>query len=101
MSDDLISRQTAIDDAHSQIWYRLNPNMKERVDTWLVNLPAVQPKQKTGRWIYTNTIGGMRYYGCTICTNQEKDCIADENEIQWYNYCPNCGAKMESDKNDD
>ena len=55
-------------------------------------------KQKTGRWIYTNTIGGMRYYGCTICANQEKDCIADEHEIQWYNYCPNCGAKMEAEE---
>lgn len=37
MSDDLISRQAAIDDAHRQIWYRLNPNMKERIDTFAKN----------------------------------------------------------------
>lgn len=63
----------------------------------LKNESGEQSEQKTGRWIYTNTIGGMRYYGCAICANQEKDCIADEHEIQWYNYCPNCGAKMESE----
>lgn len=74
-----------------EIWELNGLEIREVLD----NLPSVQPEQKTGRWIYTNTIGGMRYYGCTICTNQEKDCIADENEIKWYNYCPNCGAKME------
>lgn len=106
MSDDLISRQAALYALHL---LSIEALKKHRFDydaliticsKKLKDLPSVHPKQKTGRWIYTNTIGGMRYYGCTICTNQEKDCIADENEIQWYNYCPNCGAKMESDKND-
>ena len=94
MSDDLISRE----DTKQAIRHKFK-TLAERceINEVLNNMPSVQPKQKTGRWIYTNTIGGMRYYGCTICTNQEKDCIADENEIQWYNYCPNCGAKMESE----
>lgn len=107
MSDDLISRQAAIDFIKDHSYpVRYDGNSIEQgmtvtgIEQALNEMPSIQPKQKTGRWIYTNTIGGMRYYGCTICTNQEKDCIADENEIQWYNYCPNCGAKMESDKND-
>jgi len=100
MSDDMISRNTIY-----EYYSRECVGHCSSCDYWdektdkcglIDKLPAVQPKQKTGRWIYTNTIGGMRYYGCTICTNQEKDCIADENEIQWYNYCPNCGAKMEA-----
>ena len=96
MSDDLISRRAALDDAHRQIWYRLNLNMKERIDTWLVNLPAVQPKQKIGRWIKTDDYDAWR---CSEC--EEYFCL-DEGTPQdnEYYYCPCCGAKMESDNND-
>ena len=115
MNDDLISRQAAIDDAHSQIWYRLNPNIKERIDTWLVNLPSAQPAQETGRWV-TKFDGTLHY--CSECgwalmdtesgdppymgidyhrSNEERwTCCPGWNE--WLmNFCPNCGAKMESE----
>ena len=112
MSDDLIRRQAALDDAHRQIWYRLNPNMKERIDTWLVNLPAVQPKQKTGRWIYKerniliNT--GRVSYGENGAVQEKRWAKVKKpycSECGWYEnseyeatpYCPNCGAKMESE----
>lgn len=87
MSDDLISRQAAIDDAHSQIWYRLNPNMKERMDTWLVNLPAVQPEQKTGRWDHD----GGHFANRWICSQCGYKFYFEKSEAK---YCPNCGAKM-------
>ena len=42
---DLISRQAAIDDAHKQIWYRMNrQEMKDRIDEWLNSLPSAQPE---------------------------------------------------------
>lgn len=90
MSNDLISRQAALDDAHRQIWYRLNPNMKERIDTWLVNLPAVQPKQKTGRWEHDCGHFANRW----ICSQCGYKFYFEKSEAK---YCPNCGAKMESD----
>ncbi len=93
MSNDLISRQAALDDAHRQIWYRLNPNMKERIDTWLVNLPAVQPKQKTGRWEHDCGHFANRW----ICSQCGYKFYFEKSEAK---YCPNCGAKMESDNND-
>ena len=93
MSNDLISRQAALDDAHRQIWYRLNPNMKERIDTWLVNLPAVQPKQKTGRWEHDCGHFANRW----ICSQCGYKLYFEKSEAK---YCPNCGAKMESDNND-
>lgn len=93
MNDDLISRQAALDDAHRQIWYRLNPNMKERIDTWLVNLPAVQPKQKTGRWEHD----GGHFANRWICSQCGYKFYFEKSEAK---YCPNCGAKMESDNDD-
>ena len=40
---DLISRQEAIDDAHRQLWYRMNQQgMKDRIDEWLKSLPAAE-----------------------------------------------------------
>ena len=117
MSDDLISRQAVIDDAHRQIWYRMNLSMKERIDKWLSELPSVQPEQKTGRWI---TKGKDLHY-CSECgwvllnsMNGERYGMGfdfhRQNPERWeawigwqeqlMNYCPNCGAKMESDNHD-
>ena len=47
-NDDLISRQAALDDAHRQIWYRMNQqSMRDRIDDWLKSLPSAQPEPKT------------------------------------------------------
>ena len=51
--------------------------------------------QKRGRWEYEDTIGGMRHYYCTNC-EKGGECIADENEIKWFNFCPKCGARMDA-----
>lgn len=87
MSDDLISRQAAIDDAHRQIWYRLNPNMKERIDTWLVNLPSVQQEQNLAYWI------GAELGKCSNCGHS--GCASDIWNDCEQMFCPNCGAKMD------
>ena len=70
MNDDLISRQAVI------ALFQSIPYMKE----WIEQIPSVQPK--TGRWIDDNCseCGQYVYHG-------------DAN-----NYCPNCGAKMESEE---
>ena len=73
----------------------------EAVLEYAQHLPIIDADPvKHGRWIYSDTIGGMRYYRCTNCSEQERDCIVNENEIKWYNFCPNCGAKMMDEKSD-
>ena len=94
--NDLIYRQAAIDAVENVAWYHLNTkgemesgaNSTEH-QAWykaddiykvLEELPSVQPKQKQGRWIIDN--------GCVCCSE------CGEPNMEW-NYCPNCGAKME------
>lgn len=73
MSDDLISRQAAID-----IVFR-SPFFSDSLTEELRALPSVQ--QKTGRWIN----------GCSEC----KSAFAERT-----NYCPRCGARMEETENE-
>lgn len=58
---------------------------------WVRALPSVTPQLRKGHWISTET-KGVRYafwcrYKCSLC-----------GELSDYkNFCPNCGAKMESE----
>ena len=48
------------------------------------NLPSVTPQQKTGRWIFDEILD--KHYYCSECKSMGVD---------YWDYCPNCGAKME------
>jgi hypothetical protein len=56
--------------------------------SYIRNLPSVTPKLKTGKW---NVLGyddpSVRMYKCSEC--HMKITLK-------FNYCPNCGAKMEN-----
>ena len=52
-------------------------------------LPSVYPKQKTGHWIDKDVRGSIESY-CSVCGDSV-------DTIYHYNYCPNCGAKMEEE----
>ena len=73
--EDLISRQAVIDACDQSI------NLFEAVDR-IKELAPVTPQPKTGHWIYKPMEGQF----CSIC---------DEQSVWKFNYCPNCGAKME------
>lgn len=84
MSDDLISRQAAIDSLLEALYDLDEYDFVDKVfiEEELKRVPSVQTVQKTGRWIDDNCseCGQYVYHG-------------DAN-----NYCPNCGAKMESEE---
>ena len=90
MSDDLISRQAALNELHLLAIEALR---KQRRDYCAIidicsnkikSLPAVQPEQKIGHWI----ICSDGYYPyCSQCLNEPKNRIMTK-------YCGECGAKM-------
>ena len=83
MSDDLISRQAALDNAHRQLWYRMNQQgIKDRIDEWLNNLPSAD--RPSGFWTKTD----VATYKCSECG--KKQIADDDNEL---NYCCCCGSR--------
>lgn len=86
MSDDLISRQALLDKLNKWDWQELYlpSHFKELI---FDEVPSVQPKQKTGHWEIAIGYDIERTVMCDQCRK-----MAYEPS----NFCPNCGAKMET-----
>lgn len=93
--DDAISRQAAIYVA-SGFCHPAN------IADELAKLPPVNPQPKTGHWVeedryidrYDDTIEILQ---CSLCGFKHHYAQGDtsKTDYTWYNYCPNCGARME------
>ena len=93
---DLIDRQDAIylfpnDDLEwdTKGGY-IAPHLARRM---IEELPSAQPERKTGRWIYKKD---LKQFFCDQCG--EPSLTEDDRYIysmDFSNFCPNCGAKME------
>ena len=102
--DDLISRQAAIEATCADCSYancRYRDNGVKHASCGYVDrlkrLPPVKPKPKIGRWIEKDGFDGDTYYDCSECG--ESFCLIDGTPTDYlYNYCPNCGAKMEGEE---
>ena len=81
------------EEAIEWINYHIDISDYDEDDDWLTALKmAVKAlkKQKTGQWI------SNRHTDTVLCSECDK-CYGDE-----YNFCPNCGARMlGEDENDD
>lgn len=88
MNDDLISRQAVID--YLESISNMDPKERGAIIFSVELLPSVQPK--TGRWesAYNSTEEGYPYNYCS-------ECGFETGARCFWNYCPNCGAKMEGE----
>ena len=87
--DDLISRQATIYNL-ANIAKNCAKSDKQkalmgRCIYMIENMPSVQPEQKTGYWFDVGSLS-CRCSECGGKSNRES------------RYCPNCGAKMETEK---
>ena len=87
---DLISRQAAIDfiKEHSYPVRYDNTSIEQGmtitgIEEALKEVPSIQPKQKTGRWVCLDD--DELAYGCSACRSVS---------LLESKYCPNCGAYM-------
>ena len=68
---------------------------KEIIDS-MKTLSAILPTERTGHWIEKEDFNGDTYYDCSECG--ESFCLMDGTPTDnLYNYCPNCGARMDGD----
>ena len=89
--EDCVSREAVLDIVNNPLNIRLADIIQA--------LPSVTPKEKTGHWIkrhYTK-LNGIRF-SMDVCNQCFEEFSYDhETGIGTYNYCPNCGAKMEEE----
>lgn len=96
MSDDLISRQAAIDFIKDHSYpVRYDGNSIEQgmtvtgIEEALNEIPNIQSKQKTGHWVCLDD--DELAYGCSACRSVS---------LRESKYCPNCGAYMKGESNE-
>lgn len=92
---DAISRQAVLD--------IVNNPLNIRLDKIIEKLPPVNPQPKTGHWsrktkVDAYDIAGAKTWGIKCqCDRCDFTTIVVE-DFGYYNYCPNCGAKMVGSK---
>lgn len=89
--EDAISRQAVleyIEGNEADLWHS---SENELVCQDIKALPPVTPQPKNGKWLKGNSYGDQyNYYQSCVCS-----CCKREYDVHGWNYCPNCGAKME------
>ncbi len=91
--NDLISRQSAIDEANAWLLDCFNVPKQNRscgLIRRLEDLPSAQPERKKGKWI--------KYRYCSCCEWDKKDFDIYSGWAE--NYCPNCGADMRGEQDE-
>ena len=93
-SEDAISRQEVLEQMNCWIGsgeYRYT-NATDYLRKRINSLSPVAPKQKIGHWIRITDKTGHLVWGCDKCAWQQRYNT---------NFCPDCGAKMESEAGDE
>ena len=92
--DDAISRDMALEKMADYVasGYADSAEDFEEYSRIICQLPPVTPQQKYGKWIVHEKPHGIRYLECPYCNTW----YLNEHLIR-NSYCPNCGAKMESE----
>ena len=96
--NDLISRQAALEKIH---WLGLDNDMTIMCDLAIRALSPVKQEPKTGHWEWEQ----YYYYPergnwhCSECKCVVVECVGknEKGGIPLYRYCPQCGAKIESE----
>lgn len=102
-SEDCISRQ-AVDELSKGLVHTTRDKADFLCNFWegLRKLSSATPRQKKGKWDFE----GAQMFRCTSCKTmylqgQLEGLRNYKYDPEFPNYCPNCGAKMEVDADDE
>ena len=86
LPDDCVSREAVL--LINELHYGQMPNhINHQIWQEIKDLPSVTPKPKTGHWIDKYILRQYFQYECSECGRASLKS----------NFCPKCGAKMESE----
>lgn len=98
LDNNLINRQAVLDTLDKMDKAldddRTVENYKALLTECYKDLPSVTPKEKTGKWINDWEMGMSK---CSCCG--ETYLWEDHKGTENFHFCPNCGARMEVEKN--
>lgn len=94
-NDDLISRQTAIDALGEEplVWNEDDAGEVAERNQWKRDVAAIKSlpsAERRGRWIEKRNVA----FPHLLCSECKKPFYGSRFDV--WNYCPNCGAKMEA-----
>lgn len=90
---DLISREDALKWCKPEEWG--TPDERWRPESeYGAFIQALPSAEKTGRWIEQDDEYNDTIYQCSVC-GEEFVTIEGTPADNLWNYCPNCGARME------
>ena len=93
--EDAISREWLKTAIHNFYYGLKHTPTEEDIQAYIDAAPSVST-ENTGHWIEQDGYDGDTYYDCSECG--ESFCLIDGTPTDnLYNYCPNCGAKMEAE----
>jgi hypothetical protein len=97
MSDDVISRQAAIDAVDVD---NLHRGIVEALQNIISELPSAEPKRRKGRWQITDAYPHNVYCSeCHVKFAQKHWAVWEDGSLP-RNFCPNCGAEMTEVENE-
>ena len=83
------------DELLERVW-RFGLGTREDIANLVKSMPTVSQKQ--GRWMPWDLTWGRSVYSCTNCNDAME--VPMEMGKPMFNYCPNCGARMEGEEDE-
>ena len=78
----------------TELWTMPGKDFLEWLNADAQDVPTAE--RKTGKWIDDGTYGDYHPHHAWHCSECEESVI--EIDTPWFKFCPNCGAKMEGEK---
>ena len=98
--EDCISRQALLDATvkKNSVWNSITNSKGENLEEIVLQLSSVQPKVKTGHWIYDKSIYNWRCSRCNETPGPFGYTGSAGFMDEHFKFCNHCGADMRGDK---